>query len=279
MFFASRNAGSWPTRLRNDLLPSGLACSDLNCRQTPIVRGLTSVNQTGLMTVAGDQAITAHLERVRALYADAGLIEFVHEVVRDTWRSNRARWSPDRHFDDANTLGYQTSRNVNNRIARTIDTSNVLPNVLPETELGVVILRLAGLRLRVVKAPIGSGLLPDFENDFDWSTSVTRENAARRNSNNYYPFVSDELTFDFREDLRPKHQRQAESCRDLFLLWAAELISDRTAGWLGIPRIGDDPWMGVLDLWLDDASPYGADSTSKGAPHATTYIDEDEDEE
>jgi hypothetical protein len=133
------------------------------------------------MMGAGDPAVLARLEQVRLLYADAGAIEYVQDVVREAWRVNRRRWAPEKHFDDKNTLGYLTSRNVNNCIYQTIETSGVSPSVVPETEPGVVILGLGGFRLRVVKAPIESGLKPDFENDFDWSPSATRVSAARRN--------------------------------------------------------------------------------------------------
>jgi hypothetical protein len=237
------------------------------------------------MTGTGDPAVQAHLARVAALYAEAGAIEYLQNVVRQTWRANRRRWSPNGHFDDTNTLGYQTSRNVSNRIVRTIETSNVNPTVLLETEPGVVILGLAGFRLRVVKAPIESALAPDFENDFDWSASATREAAARRNSNNYYPFAVDELAFELDDDPRPKHRRQVDACRDVFLVWAAGLASARTAGWLGLPRMGDTPWMGVLQLWLDPKAPPADGDNADGevgpddAPDGLAYVDEDEDED
>jgi hypothetical protein len=226
-----------------------------------------------------DPAVHAHLEAVRALYDEAGAIVYIQDVVTRTWFANRRRWSPRRHFDDTNTLGYQTSRNVNNRISRTIETSDVSPNVHAQTELGVVILGLAGYRLRVVKAPIESGLTPNLDTDFDWSTSATRETAARRNSNNYYPLPVDELALEFEDDPRPRHRRQVEFCRDLFLLWAAELGSDRTAGWLGLPRFGDAPWMGVVDLWLDEPTADGSDADRDSAPGGPSYVVEDEDED
>lgn len=234
------------------------------------------------MTGVGEQVVQEHLERVRAVYAEAGVIEYVREVVRETWRANRGRWSPNLHFDDTNTLGYQTSRNVNNRIMRTIGTSDVSLSVLVGREPGVVILGLAGFFLRVVKAPIDSGLTPDFENDFDWSSSATREAAARRNSGSYYPFAADELAFHFELDPRPNHLRQVDACRDVFLLWAADLGSDRTTGWLGFPQSGDTPWMGVLELWRDDpddAEPL--DGSHAGSPDRVNkvgdYVEEDED--
>lgn len=226
------------------------------------------------MTGTGDPAVQAYLETVRALYDETGAIQFIQEVVTRTWCANRRRWSPGRHFDDTNTLGYQTSRNVNNRIYKTIENSDVSPSVQAETELGVVILGLDGFRLRVVKAPIESGLTPDLYTDFDWSTSATRESAARRNSNNYYPLPTEELALKFEDDPRPRHLRQVDSCHDFFLLWAADLASDQTAGWLGLPRFGDAPWMGVLELWLDKPACGGPDS-----PVGPSYVVEDEDED
>ncbi len=53
-------------------------------------------------------------------------------------------------------------------------------------------------------------------------------------------------------------------CADVFLIWAAELTSTRTLGWLGLPTLGDHPWMGVIDLWSDDDS------------DAVTYVWEDD---
>ena len=29
------------------------------------------------------------------------------------------------------------------------------------------------------------------------------------------------------------------------------MSTDRTAGWLGLPKVGDLPWMAVIDLWRD----------------------------
>ncbi|WP_152690544.1 hypothetical protein [Jiangella alkaliphila] len=227
------------------------------------------------MTGAGDPAVLVHLEQVRQIYADTGAIEYVRGVVRETWRTNLGRWSPERHFDDTNTLGYQTHRNVNNRISRTIDSSEVLPSVLAETETGIVMLGLAGFRLRVVKAPVECGLTPDFDRDFDWSTSATRETAASRNSGSYYPLAAGELTLDAEYDPRPLQRRHIDSCREVFLVWAAELKSDRTAGWLGLPQTGDLPWMGIVKLWLDEPTSDGPNAPASGID----YVDEDEAED
>jgi hypothetical protein len=231
------------------------------------------------MSRTGDPAVQVHLERTRALYDESGAIVYIQDVVTQTWRANRRRWSPTDHFDDTNTLGYQTSRNVNNRIHRTIETSEVAPSVHAQTELGVVILGLGGYRLRVVKAPIESGLAPDFDVDFDWTTSATREAAARRNSNHYYPLPTEELALEFEDDPRPSDRRNLESCRDLFLLWAAELKSDRTAGWLGLPRLGDVPWMGVHKLWLDEPTPEAPTNDSGTPAGDSSHADEEDEDE
>lgn len=239
-----------------------------------------------IMGLASDPAVLAHLNQVRELYADAGVIDYLRGVVTSTWSANLERWSPAAHFDDMNTLGYQTSRNVNNRITRTIKSSDVAPHVLADRQLGVAILGLDGFRLRVVKAPIESGLTPDMVNDFNWSTSATRELAARRNSSQYYRLITEEWVLEYGDEIRPSGRRNVDGCRDLFLVWAGELETDRTAGWLGLPAIGDDPWLGVLELWIDDPverlhenedsrPDLGWGANLEDPP----YVDEDEDED
>lgn len=199
-----------------------------------------------------DSAAVAHLEQVSALYGDAGVIDYIRDVVGTTWRANRARWSPDTHYDDTNTLGYQTSRNVNNRISATAVLDDaVSPSVLTEADSGIAVLALDGFRLRVVKAPIESALDPDFDRDFDWSASAIRDSAARRNSAHYYPFDQLEWTLSYEEDVRPRQRRRPDQCKEVFLIWAGDTNTDRTAGWLGLPKIGDLPWMAVVELWRD----------------------------
>ncbi|MFJ2757372.1 hypothetical protein ACIO3S_17345 [Nocardioides sp. NPDC087217] len=137
---------------------------------------------------------------------------------------------------------------------------------MAETESGILVVRVEGYRLRVVKAPIESGITPDFQADFDWSASLSRAAAAQRNQSVYYPMRGDG-TLPYETDPRPAHLRQVEKCRDVFLIWAAELTSTRTLGWLGLPSLGDLPWMGVIELWRDD------DET------AVSYVWDDDDPE
>jgi hypothetical protein len=221
----------------------------------------------------GDLAVEAHLERVANMYDEAGVLDYVRECVQGVWRANRRRWSPQRHFDDTNVLGYQTSRNVNNRIIRTVRESDVADYVLAETEPGVALLTVRGFRLRVVKASIECGLDPDFENDFDWSQSATRSAAAQRNSNSYLPNQADDWRLEFEDDPRPQRLRDVDACRDFFLVWGAAINSDRTAGWLGLPRAGDLPWMGVMDLWVDSEG----DEVLEGDGQDDADPDEEED--
>ncbi|MCX6395665.1 MAG: hypothetical protein NTV23_04205 [Propionibacteriales bacterium] len=216
-----------------------------------------------------DEAALAHLESARTAYADAGVIDFLRKLVGEVWKQNRARWSPEEHFDDTNVLGYQTSRNVNNRIVATVEEASIAPGVRPEMDTGIALLGLGGFRLRVVKSPIDRGLTPDFLSDFDWSTSATRESAARRNSSAYYPFSTPDWTLTYDGDPRPRDRRDVSFCRDLFLLWAGDLGSDRTAGWIGLPRVGDVPWMAVVALWADTDEPNGS------APESSVREDDD----
>lgn len=217
------------------------------------------------MTSEWDPDVLRHLQDASASFAGAGVIDVVRQVVQTTWEANLGRWSPSEHFDDTNTLGYQTSRNVNNRLTAVLQGSNdVAPGVFAETESGIAIIRCGNYRLRVVKAPIESGVSPDFQADFDWSGSLSRSSAARRNQAVYHPLHGEDWTLTYDSDPRPAHRRRVDVCHDVFLIWAAELVSTRTLGWLGLPTLGDLPWMGVSSLWCDAEA------------NAVTYVWEDD---
>lgn len=193
------------------------------------------------------------LEHAREVLTDTALELFVREVVQVTWRANVHRWSPNELFDDANTLGYQSSRNVNNRLAAKLPHADSPEAIRVDSESGVSVILVRSLRFRLVKAPIEYGLSPDLDNGFDWTRSETRSAAARRNSSAYYSLTTGDPTLAYESDPRPSSVRQIEGCRDFFIVWAGQISPPLTRGWLGLPRIGETPWLGTIDLWQDAA--------------------------
>jgi hypothetical protein len=130
-------------------------------------------------------------------------------------------------------------------------------------ELSTTVLRVADVELRFVKTPHRAARRPDFAHDFRWMSSELRWAAAERNRLAYRPV--DATLFD--AELTDQHGT-VDKCRDVFVLWAAELETGLTAGWLGLPIIGADSWLAVSPLWWDEP-PVGA--TVKAVSEVTEH--------
>jgi len=52
------------------------------------------------------------------------------------------------------------------------------------------------------------------------------------------------------------------------VLWAAELETGLTAGWLGLPTVGADSWLAVSPLWWDRPA---VDDTVTTAPDVAKH--------
>lgn len=116
--------------------------------------------------------------------------------------------------------------------------------------------------VRLVKAPFRSGRRPNFEVDFDWSDSEGRQAAALRNHAAYNPPSRNpqaEPLFGFP---LPNAADAVTQCREVFLVWGAELRTGLTAGWLGLPTASGQRWIAVTPVWWDE--PPAQDSSTSG---------------
>lgn len=202
-----------------------------------------------------EPTVVGWLESVRDRLADAGVLDLVRTATVITWRANRERHEPEELFDDAFTLSMLSSHNLANRLhaAVTSDPRWASARVRARREHTTTVLQAAGFELRLVKAPHVSGRAPHFTHDFEWNSSDARLAAAARNAALCpLPVRQPDLSMLFdvpRPDLGPAlHQ-----CRDVFLVWGAEIETGLTAGWLGLPTTTADRWLGVVPVWWDAA--------------------------
>lgn len=200
-----------------------------------------------------DVHAAARLEELRGQFESAGLSEFVRAAASEVWRINRDRHEPEEAYDDAFTLSLISARNLANRLLAEIPQCRQLrtAGVSAVKEAGSTVLRTAHADVRLVKAPHGSGRHPDFVSGFDWSPSEGRCAAALRNHAAYAPPPSDPGSDPLFELALPGAEAAAARCRDVFLVWGAELSTGLTAGWIGFPTIGAPPWVSVTPLWWD----------------------------
>jgi len=192
-----------------------------------------------------------HLDRIEARIEDAGLSGLIQTAAADLWRANRERYEPDHLFDDPFTLSVLTSRNLANRLFAEINEHQEMSKqgIVASRESSTTVVTLSNVAIRLVKAPHYTGRNPDFDTAFVWDRSDLRLGAAARNHAAYAPQGHPTL-FDV-DDKRPAGA--VSHCLDVFIVWAADLSTGLTAGWLGLPTIKPtgSPWLAVRQLWWD----------------------------
>jgi len=202
-----------------------------------------------------DPYAVKRLESIRADLDEVGVIDFVRTAVVELWRANRDRYEPEELFDDPFTLGVTTSRNLANRLWSQFHHEKRWreSGVHVTREHPATVLHGSGVDVRLVKVPFQAKRRPNFIADFDWAnSSEARRLAAGRNHAVYAPPPRQPgLSMLFEIDL-PGAEQAVQLCRDVALIWGAELDSGLTAGWLGFPTTSADRWLAVTDLWWDE---------------------------
>lgn len=197
-----------------------------------------------------------HLRFIRRELERTGLVGLAHEAIGDVWRANRARHEPEELYDDPFTLGVTSTRNLANRLyayARG-DERWRATGVRASQEFGATVLHTGDIDLRPVKAPSTAGRRPDFVADFDWRSGEMREAAAARNRAVYGRPARDPSMAPLFELEPPDAAAAVRACRDVFLVWGADLATGLTAGWLGLPTTTAQRWIAVIRLWWDEAA-------------------------
>lgn len=201
-----------------------------------------------------------HLTSIQETLTSVGLVELVHESAAEVWRANRERYEPEELFDDPFILSHQSTRNLANRLwAEVREPRWRSAGVGASREYQATVLHVRGLDIRLVKAPHSAGRAPDFVADFDWRASESRLAAAARNHAAYGPPPRIPWMQPLFDVVQPDAAQAVRACRDVFLVWGAELVTGLTAGWLGLPTTSAERWLAVCPLWRDHA---GSESTS-----------------
>jgi hypothetical protein len=206
--------------------------------------------------VSWDPHGVERLESIRGSLVKVGLIDFAHEAAVEVWRANRDRHEPEELFDNSLTLGVQSTINLANRVFAHVSGSArwLSAGVRASRKHTATVLHVGGLDVRLVKAPHRAARRPNFVTDFDWHNREARQAAAARNHASYGPPARRPNMETLFEVDHPGARQAAQWCRDVFLVWGAELTSGLTAGWLGLPTTSADRWLAVTPLWWDEPS-------------------------
>lgn len=209
------------------------------------------------MTLVMLEAITHAASAAQAAadrWNSTGLTRHMASLVREVWTTNLERFEPDELGDNARTLGFQCSENLCARTERRIrgDEHEAvhwnLPGLTVSRPNGAMRICVGGDRVFLMKAPMEVSRQPRWD-AMSWDgESATRQALAERNSRALGGFST-----------------PAEGQGELFglgaedayvdsylMVWAGEISSGLTAGWLTIPILGELPFAAVTPLWWDE---------------------------
>lgn len=206
-----------------------------------------------------DNEVSAVLKQLRTTVIDAGFDEVLRRLARYVWRSNLNRREP-ALGDTARLLGMNCAENLTQLLLASLtDPSTRIVGVEATMTRGALLIEMNGYRFRVIKAPSGSGLKPDWARDFTWTPGRPLRYEMAETNSRVYPTPHQHLDMDAL--LSPEEAGLVRDARDLhdhLFVWAGVSGSPpRTAGWVATPTTDAPTFLAVEPLWLDQADDAG----------------------
>lgn len=201
-----------------------------------------------LWELAAQERLT---EIATLLRAEAVLDMFERNIGR-VWKVNVDRFEPSEIGDTNRSLGITAAENIRSLIVREAwDATNpaglgsAVKVTAPNDSL---LVEVAGVRLHLMKGTPATTLTePNWDLDFRWAgESDVRRDAASSNAacvGNYLAVPGGLF-----ED-EPPGTGAAGRLREVMLVWAGGSNSPFTGGWIGLPVLGDRPWLAVQNAW------------------------------
>lgn len=212
--------------------------------------------------VAARQALEATIEAFR----ERGLTSALRALVQDVYVSNLDRYEPDELGDTAMSFGIQCAENLKMKALRRFRQDAIEPvdrhwnikGLEVSTPRNVLTFNLGNTRLITMKVPSSQGRAPDWNRSGDWELdSQIRRTVATQNTHVLQYRTPAENSSPFFP-----HLGSPGDVRDYMLLWAGEADAALTAGWLGIPILGETPFIAQKKLWWDEDTRTGITTTT-----------------
>ncbi|QGH69569.1 hypothetical protein [Pseudactinotalea sp. HY158] len=195
------------------------------------------------------------LNEVADTCTDSGLVDAWQALVQDVYASNLDRFEPNELGDTVMSFGIQCYENLKSRALRRFRHDDLeiadahwdIDGLRVGTPGNVLTFNFAGARFVTMKVPFSEGRSPNWDRSGDWDQgSQVRSEIATENSN----VLQYKTPAPGASPLFP-HLGSPGDVRSFMLLWAGESSAALTAGWLGIPILGETPFIAHKRLWYD----------------------------
>lgn len=220
-----------------------------------------------------------YLDSVVKLMEETGFARWLEGTIADVWRTNMDRYEPAVLGDTPRSFGILSSDNIQQRTLRAARAGEGPwkdGQWAARHPGGALLIKAGGMQIHIVKAPRSGSRTPVWQEDFTWTAkSNARLNAAWRNSaqsrDPQAPMVGQHVLFEFDHfDSVP----EPSTFTDIFVVWNGEENTGLTAGWVGIPVLGPNPWLAVRPVWRDETNSVMNDiPQSAGDPSGASNFD------
>lgn len=196
------------------------------------------------------------LESTVEMCASNGFTDVFRTLVQEVYSVNQSRHEPDELGDTAMSFGIQCSENLKTRALRRFrhdedEPTNRHWNIdglrvgIPRN---VLTFSFGNIDVVSMKVPSSAGRSSIWDHSSDWDNdSHARRMIAAKNSD----------VLQYRSPapgavpLFP-HEGSPGEVQNYMVFWAGETNAPLTAGWLGIPVLGETPFIAQAMLWWDD---------------------------
>lgn len=216
------------------------------------------------------------LEEAVETCKQSSLTEAWRVLVQDVYTMNLDRYEPDELGDTAMSFGIQCYENLKTRAVRRFRHDDIEENdvhwniegLRVWTPRNVLTFTFGNVRIVTMKVPFTEGRSPNWDRSGDWEQySQIRLAIAAENSR-----VLQYRTGAVGASPLFPHLGSPGAVRNYMLLWAGEADAALTAGWLGVPILGDTPFIARETLWWDEEPP--TRGTQQVAPNRGPSFDE-----
>jgi hypothetical protein len=199
-----------------------------------------------------DVAAQERLTEIISTLRETGVIDLFERIIARVWKINVDRFEPAEVGDTNRSLGITATENIRTLVVRESllagNPAGLASHVRVTAPNDSLLVQVGSIRLHVMKsAPAIALAEPRWSTEFTWKgESDVRVEAATANTAVYNPFLAVPGGL-FEDQLPPANN--AAYLREVSLIWAGGSDSPATGGWLGLPVLGDRPWLAVENLW------------------------------
>jgi hypothetical protein len=229
-----------------------------------------------LLMSCWDAAAYDRLKDIVAELRAESVIDMFERIISRVWKINVDRFEPSEVGDTNRSLGITATENIRTLVLRESWTAGNPANLGDSVHVTApndsLLVQAAGVRLHVMKsAPAIALTEPRWDSDFAWKgESDVRIEAAAANSAGYSPNLA--VQGGLFADLLPPASGAAR-LREAILVWAGGSNNPLTGGWIGLPTLGESPWLAVDNVWWHGTDGITASQRGSGGPADDAFSD------